>query len=1067
MRVIKRRVFALSFSLLLAAPLAAVVVVAAAVSVTAEQLPVKTYTTADGLARDTVNHIIQDSRGFLWFATDEGLSRFDGYRFTNYGPEQGLPGRVNALIETRAGVFWIATGNGLYRFNPMGVAAPLASSNADRNQGPATKGLGSTPEPMFIAYYLGESKDERHANVLLEDHAGVVWCGTYRGLHRLEQKNGDWNISRVEIGLPGETLFADSLTSLVEGSDGSLWIGAMSGLYRLRPSGRPERYTKQEGLPDNHITSLLKDKSGQLWVGTLLGLCRIVADPQPNKQIVARVLTDKDGLLKQGVFELFQTSDGKLLASSNGLCELDLAAQPEAQRFHCYARAQGMTDAAHAFAEDAEGNIWLGTSSEGVMKLERSGLITYREADGLSGLRIGALFENRAGELCVAIGGNQKLPINCFDGKRFNAFGVELPQGVAHTWGWNQITFQDSLGDWWIPSSNGLFRYASDPATGRPLRKPKAVYTPADGLTATDIFRLYEDSHGDIWIATITLNHDVLNRWERATNTIHAYTHAADGVPFPSPTAFREDRAGNIWIGFYNGGLARFRNGRFDLYPAHDGMLEGLVQALTLDSAGRLWVATSQSGLYRVDDPTTEHPRFDALTTANGLSSNQVTSITEDRWGRLYIGSGRGVDQLDPATGHIRHFTIADGLPDNYINVSFMDHEGALWFGTLNGLARLIPQPERQPSAPPIMLSGLRISGLPHRLSELGVTEVAKLDLNSDQNQLQIDFFSIGFGAGETLRYQYMLEGADKDWSAPSAERTVSYARLAPGAYRFLVRAVNAGGVVSRLPASVQFTIWPPFWRRWWFIALSVLIFSGIVYSVFRYRLARAIELERVRTRIATDLHDDIGASLSQIAILSEVIGQRIGKEDSPVRQPLSMIAGTSREMVDAMSDIVWAINPQRDHLSDLSHRMRRFASDIISARDIRFRFHAPDAERDVRLGTDIRREVYLIFKETVNNMVKHSDCTAAELSFQIAGNWLTLIVSDNGKGFDVDAAHNGNHSGMGGHGLGSMRKRAEALGGTYEIASRKGKGTTVTLRVPLSGRRRKRMVPWKRLLPK
>ena len=178
------------------------------------------------------------------------------------------------------------------------------------------------------------------------------------------------------------------------------------------------------------------------------------------------------------------------------------------------------------------------------------------------------------------------------------------------------------------------------------------------------------------------------------------------------------------------------------------------------------------------------------------------------------------------------------------------------------------------------------------------------------------------------------------------------------------------------------------------------------------------------------------------------------------------MIAGISREMVDAMSDIVWAINPKQDHLSDLSHRMRRFASDIISARDIRFRFQAPADGKDVRLSTDLRREVYLIFKETVNNMVKHSDCTIADLSFQIESHWLMLKVSDNGKGFDASATDNGDHNGMGGHGLGSMRKRAEALGGTYEINSQKDQGTTVTLRVPVSGHRQKK-VSWKRLLPK
>jgi signal transduction histidine kinase len=242
---------------------------------------------------------------------------------------------------------------------------------------------------------------------------------------------------------------------------------------------------------------------------------------------------------------------------------------------------------------------------------------------------------------------------------------------------------------------------------------------------------------------------------------------------------------------------------------------------------------------------------------------------------------------------------------------------------------------------------------------------------------------------------------------------------------------------------------------------------GAIVYALFRYRVERAIELERVRTRIATDLHDDIGASLSQIAILSEVVNQRLGSNGArAISEPLQMIAGTSRELVDAMSDIVWAINPRKDHLSDLVQRMRRFTSDILSARDIRFHFRAPGAdEKNIRLGADLRREVYLIFKESINNLAKHSHCTETDVLFQLAHDWLTIKISDNGRGFDVARVINGEHSGLGGHGLLGLRRRAEALSGTYEIQSERGAGTIVTLHVPANGQRNP--PAWKRLLPK
>ncbi|HEX6625496.1 MAG TPA: ATP-binding protein, partial [Pyrinomonadaceae bacterium] len=273
------------------------------------------------------------------------------------------------------------------------------------------------------------------------------------------------------------------------------------------------------------------------------------------------------------------------------------------------------------------------------------------------------------------------------------------------------------------------------------------------------------------------------------------------------------------------------------------------------------------------------------------------------------------------------------------------------------------------------------------------------------------------------------------------------------------------GAGVGR-PASVSLNILPPVWQRWWFLALAAIVSGSVIYRVARARARRALLLERVRTRIATDLHDDIGASLSKIAILSEVVSHRVNADTngagSPVAEPLATIAGTSREMVDSMSDIVWAINPKRDRLSDLAQRMRLFASDLLSARDIRFTFRAPDASRDITVGADLRREVYLIFKETVNNLAKHSACEDAEIELRLAGSRLVVRVSDNGKGFDHarGLAAGGEHSTMGGHGLHSMRGRAEKLGGTYEIDSARGRGTTVTLEVPVKVKRRRRVLP-------
>jgi signal transduction histidine kinase len=294
-----------------------------------------------------------------------------------------------------------------------------------------------------------------------------------------------------------------------------------------------------------------------------------------------------------------------------------------------------------------------------------------------------------------------------------------------------------------------------------------------------------------------------------------------------------------------------------------------------------------------------------------------------------------------------------------------------------------------------------------------------------------------------------MVQGADSRWSPPSLPRSVHYANLSPASYRFLVRAVNSEGIASAQPASISFMILPPVWLRWWFQLLAAAVAAAAVYRLHRYRVARLLELERVRTRIATDLHDDIGSSLSQIAILSEVAGRLVDPAHPKLAEPLADIAGISRDLVDSMSDIVWAIDPERDHVDDLLHRMRRFASDVLSPRDIRLGFHSPAEEQDLRMVADLRRQIFLIFKEAVHNVLRHSGATEVRVDFRVVHGWHSLRVADNGGEFDFARDRDTVHEG---HGLRSMRERARDIGGGTEIHSRSG-GTTISLRVPV-GRR-------------
>ena len=417
--------------------------------------------------------------------------------------------------------------------------------------------------------------------------------------------------------------------------------------------------------------------------------------------------------------------------------------------------------------------------------------------------------------------------------------------------------------------------------------------------------------------------------------------------------------------------------------------------------------------------------------------------IVEGINGHLYVGGGHGLDRLDPATGRVLHYTTADGLAPGVFRAAFRDHDGVLWFGTTRGLARLAPAVDKPTGPPPVLITGLRVSGVAEPVSAVGERDMSLRDLAPGRNQLEIDFVGLGFGAGDVLRYQYRLDGADADWSALGEQRTVTYASLAPGEYRFVVRAMSSDGIVSDRPASIAFTLLSPVWLRWWFLTLAALVAGLIAYSLFRYRITRLLEMANMRTRIATDLHDDIGANLTRIALLSEVAKQTQGADgESDADAPLASITRIARESVSSMSDIVWAINPHRESLLDLIRRMRQHADEIFTLRDIELRFNAPDAAESLRLSVDVRRDLLLIFKEAVNNTARHSRCSRVEIDLRVEGSRLLLTVVDDGVGCDASLESEG-------QGISSMQRRARRLNGMLEITSGTGVGTTVRLSIP------------------
>lgn len=984
----------------------------------AEQLPVRRYTTADGLAGNRVQSILSDSHGFLWIGTSEGLSRFDGSSFTNFTPAQGLPSsNVNQIIESRSGAYWIATSGGAVRFDP-------ARAGSRRR---------------FTTYTVATGG----ATAVLEERSGAIWCGSFCGLYRMWK--GDSSFRPVDIGMPLEAGGDGAIVSaLLEDSQGTLWVGAGGSLYRRTPDGRARRYTAREGLPADFgfVEALLEDREGRIWIGTRKGICRTAARPPQDRLAVAEVYAHAEGLPGPGwTTSLLQNSDGKIWAGAGGL-NLFLGGRSEGPSFRAYTPAHGLAEGSvEAIAEDRAGNLWAGTDGNGLMKITRNGFVRLDEGDGFIE-SLNSIFESLRGELCMVAERNGRRFLEWFDGRRFHPIRPAFPTSVTYFgWGSAQVALQDHAGEWWFATGQGLCRFPRTAGvTGLAGLRPKAVYTERDGLAGSDIFRIFEDSRGDIWIST----HTGLSRWERATESFHTLREATD-----TATAFAEDRSGGLWIGTFHGSLGRIRQGRWSPVAGFGPGLSGMISWIHSDRAGRLWVATNGPGLFRIDDPGQAQPKAIRYGTGEGLSSIRISAIAEDREGRVWVSSARGVDSIDISSGgapRIQHYSPADGLTEGEGRLAFCDRTGALWFATQHGLSRLVPRAGTSREPPPVLVTGVQVAGADYPVSDLGETSLRIPDLRSGQNQLRIEFAGLQYAAGERLLYQFGMEGEAPEWGPPASGRSVTYAGLRPGRYRFHVRAVNSAGVASAMPAGISFVILPPFWQRWWFLLLAATAAGFLAHAAHRYRLRQMLELEHVRMRIATDLHDDIGASLSQIAVLSEVARMDAGA-GSGVQDPLARIAGISRELVDSLSEIVWAISPQSDRFSELSRRMRGFAEDVLVPRNVAFRLEAPACDEDLKLSPDMRRQVFLIFKECIHNIARHSGCTEASAELRILKKQLILRVGDNGR---VHPGRSG--PGSGGHGLDSMQRRARGLRGSLDLTAKAGEGFAILLRVPLDG---------------
>lgn len=986
--------------------------------VRAQRLPIRHYHVSDGLAHDGVLHFYQDRYNYLWISTAEGVSRFDGYRFITYDRRHGLGSQViNFVTEDRLGRLWVAT-------NGAGVARLL---DEDRE-----KISTSSSQKKFVTYRVSQDPESNAVNAMVFDRVNVLWCVTDAGVFRgREDSSGNLTFELIEVGTQPITR-----SPALFDSRGRLWFGvrkvnAPAAIISVI-DGKVLKYDLAP-FPRDEVSAICEDAHGRVLATTLRGrLLEFTGQSDASARGEWAQLPLKLAP-QQALLSMYADPAGTLwLGTDVGLIKYREGQQSFYTRTHGLS-AVNILDV----TSDREGNLWLATGN-GMSKISGEQIISFTSAEGLADQNFASVVEGRDGHLYGFVQGCCAMELN----EDRVTLGPDLTSTPMKTL-WIGQTLLDRWGDWWFVTPQGLYRFNGPDLQLRRGGKMNRALGLSDN---EELSRIFQTADGRVWLSTdegpfyeleLRPKPRVLGRW-----VMKEVNSAFKG----RLSAMVSDSRGALWLGTQLE-LGRFKGGRLDIIQPTPEVPEISVRSLFYDSRGWLWVGLRNYGALVIKDPDTESPQFINLSTAQGLASNTVWSITEDNFGRIYLGTGKGLAQIEPLTNRIRMLNSTDGLAGDQIGICFKDSRGDIWIVSTANLSRLTPRPPAPPAQPPpVYLSRVMVAGEELALPERGLQKVSPFELTASRNNLLIEYVAVSFRGGPRVRYQYKLEGVDREWSPATDQRSVNYASLAPGGYRFLVRAINEDGLTSSLPAQIEFRVLPPIYLRWWFIALVATVLGLGAYALYRYRVARLVELERVRTRIATDLHDDVGASLSLVAMLSEVARQQAARGDTKALESLASIAAVARELIDSTSDIVWAVNPRKDRVSELITRMRRFASDALGSRDVLLRFAAPNHDHDFPLGADARREIYFIFKETVNNMARHAGCSEADITLSVDNGWLVLRMHDNGKGFDPAERFEGN-------GLESMRGRARKLGGEIRVVSEPGSGSEITLRVPFPRR--------------
>jgi signal transduction histidine kinase/ligand-binding sensor domain-containing protein len=948
----------------------------------------------DGLPQNTVSAVARTPDGYLWLGTYQGLARFDGVRFTVFDSST-VPalasGLIIALIVDAAGDLWIGTdGDGLVHYS----------------------------RGRFIQYSLSHGLSNPHVMSLATGRAGELWVGTDGGgLNHFA--NGRFTAVTTRDGLPGDRVWALAQPA----DDGVLWVGTNGGLAAY--DGR--RFIDYRQTMSGEVRSLSRDLNGGLWIGfASAGVARFAGG-----QFVR--YGRREGLVDDSVNVLYHDRDGTLWVGTNGG-----VARFHEGRFTVYSSAQGLPgDEVVCIYRDPDGDVWVGTNGTGLARLREPRIRTFTAEDGFSNGSVGTILGDGSG-LWVANSG----VLSHFDGRRFVTYTARdgLPAGVGRTMA------RDASGELWLGTSAGLHKWK--PGTAQ-------TWTTADGMSSDEVWSLLLDRSGAVWIGTV----NGLNRFQNGRFTTYS---ARDGLAGNFVLALHEDRRGRLWIGTRSGGLSRFADGAFRTWTKADGLGVNHVLSFHEDADGVIWAGTHGGGLARI-----ENDRATTISSRSGLYDDVAFRIVEDDAGDFWMSGNRGIYRASRrelnafAAGQVASvssfaYGVGDGMVSRECNWGhpggWRTADGRLWFPTVHGLVAVDPRTRN--TAPPLLsIETISVDRQPHPFAE-------PVQLAPGARDLEIAYTALSWARPQHVRFRYMLEGLDETWTEAGSRRTAYYSRVPPGHYVFKVTADNGDGVWSPEARTLAVTVLPAWYQTRAFATTVPVAVIGALVLAWRTRVrqlqrARAAQQafstrliasqEGERQRIAAELHDSLGQLLLIIKNRVELAG-RDAAVPRPVGEQLADIGTSAAQALAEVRAIAHNLRPPNFDRLGLTMAIEEMAENVADAAAIEC---VVDLEpMDGLFLADDQILVYRILQESLNNIVKHSGATRAAIELWRENDVVYLTVRDNGHGFD--AARRDSPTSTRGLGLTSIAERVRMLGGTHAVSSSLGKGTELTVQLPV-----------------